>query len=70
MLHMPQENFQIALLVPLLQKKSAIFSIEFKLNCISESKICFSQGRTYREGALLRYSCRRGAYYSGGRTNR
>ena len=27
-------------------------------------------GRTNREGALLDYSCRRGSYYSGGRTNR
>ena len=29
-----------------------------------------SLSRTYREGALLHYSCRRGSYYSGGRSNR
>ena len=40
MTHMPQESFQITLMVPLLQKKRD-FTIEFKVNCINEAKIIF-----------------------------
>ena len=58
MSHLQQESFQIILMVPLLPR-----SVIFPLNLNS-------QGRTNREGALLRYFCRRGAYYSVGRTNR
>ena len=68
MSHLQQESFQIILMVPLLPR-SAIFPLN--LNSIASMRQnYFSQGRTNREGALLRYSCRRGAYYSVGRTNR
>ena len=60
MSHLQQESFQIIVMVPLLPR-SAIASMRQKI---------ISQGRTNREGALLRYSCKRGAYYSVGRTNR
>ena len=37
MSHLPQESFQITLMVPLFVKKCD-FSIEFKLNCINKAK--------------------------------
>ena len=67
MSHLQQESFQIILMVPLLPR-SAIFPLN--LNSIASMRQNhFSQGRTYQEGALLRYSCRRGAYYLVGRTH-
>ena len=55
-------------MVPLL-KRSAIFPLNSNSIASMRQKI-FSTGRTNREGALLRYSCRRGSYNSVGLTNR
>ena len=62
MSHLPQESFQIN------SAKKQYFSILNSIASIRQKKI--SQVRTNREGALLSYSRRRGAYYSIGRTNR